>query len=76
MRVIHQTRNFMIRGRRRFAVEMPVDAYLVPGRSTQQVVDGNAQSLAFDVPERHVDTGNGAHNYLAGRPKSSRKISA
>ena len=39
-----------------------VDPHLVTGLAAQQLVDGDAQSLALDVPQRNVDGRDRAHN--------------
>ena len=46
----------------RVAHDVVVDAGLVADLAAQQVVDGNAKVLAFDVPQRDVNGGDGAHD--------------
>ncbi|MNV12343.1 hypothetical protein D3C71_1029410 [compost metagenome] len=46
---------------RTVATDPRIHADLVPHLTTQQIADRNAQRLALDVPQRLVDTGQGAH---------------
>ncbi len=49
--------------------EVDVDADPVAGRAAEEARDGNAERLAFQIPEGDVDARDGAHHDLAGRPE-------
>ena len=49
--------------------QVPVDAHAVTGRAAEEVVHRDAEPLALEIPERDVDSRDGAHDHLAGRPE-------
>jgi hypothetical protein len=49
--------------------QVAVDAH-APARGTaEEVVNGNAEPLSLQIPQRDVDPGDGAHDHLSGRPE-------
>ena len=50
--------------------EMGVDADLVANLAAEQAPHGHAERLAEDVPERHLDAGDGAHPDHAEAPEA------
>ncbi len=50
------------------AVGMAIDEHAGPALAAEKVVDGSFQGFAFDVPESHVDGGDGGHGDRAATP--------
>ena len=47
---------------------MGIDQNLVAALASEQVVDRNAERLALDVPQRHVDGRDGGHGHRPSTP--------
>src|SRR3954468_20957692 len=47
---------------------MAVNRHRVARRTAEQLVDGRAERLALDVPQRHVDRGNRRHRHRPAAP--------
>src|ERR1700722_835814 len=54
-----------------FAGGVAVDEHAFTAFAAEQVIDGSVESLAFDVPKRDVDGGDGGHGDGAATPVSS-----
>lgn len=50
---------------------MAVNQHAISAFPAKQVVHGSVQRLALDVPEGHIDRGNGSHCYGAAAPVGS-----
>jgi hypothetical protein len=49
--------------------QVAVDPHPLARRPAEEVVNGNAEPLPLEVPERNVDPGDRAHDHLSGRPE-------
>ncbi len=56
---------------RTVAADPRVHAHLVAHRAAQQLVHRNPIALALDIPKRHIDTGDGAHQHRTATIKAA-----